>query len=73
MGLDILELGIHDRFDIWRRSHVLAEQGRVILIRVSLDLPNYASAFRNVSLELTARLDSVNNIHDASCKVKLTC
>lgn len=61
MGLDILELVVHETLDVRGCGHVLAEKGRVFFICVIFNLTHYASALCDVSLEFAARLDAVSS------------
>lgn len=56
MSLDILELIIHDGLDIWRSGHVLAEEGRVLLVSISFDFLDNATTFSDVTLKLATGL-----------------
>jgi hypothetical protein len=56
MGLDVLELIIHQDLELGRGSHVLSEKRRVLFKRLGLDFVDNAASFRDVFLQLAARL-----------------
>lgn len=58
MCLDVFELIVHDWFDFRRSRNILAKQRRILFIRVGLNFPDNATAFGNIFLELSARLNS---------------
>lgn len=56
MGLDILELIVHDGSDVRSCRHILSEQCWILLESICFDLSDDAATFGDVFLEFTAGL-----------------